>query len=466
MDKVPVPTTMQDVRPTDIADGNRVVVLGAGVMGLAAAHRALALGHRVTVLEAAPEPGGMAAHFDLAGLSIERFYHFICKTDAPTFALLEELGLGSRLRWRPTSMGYFNHGRLHRWGDPVALLRFPHLTPLQKLRYGLLTFLSMRRERWDALEHVSARAWIERWCGRAVYDRLWRPLFEMKFYEYADPISAAWIWTRIRRIGRSRRSLMQEELGYLEGGSETLVHVLVEAIRARGGAIRLGEPAARIVTRDGGTRIAGIETTDGAVLPAAAVISTVPTPFVSRLVPDLPADWRAAYDDIVNIGVVCVVLKLRRSVTPHFWVNIAEPDMPIPGIVEFSNLRPTGTGETVVFVPYYMPVTNSLWPRSDATFVEEAMACLARINPAITPDTLTASHVGRLRHAQPICPPGFRARLPAVQTPIEGLQIADTSFYYPEDRSIAESVRLGEAMARALRPAAARSAPPVSAAGG
>ena len=56
-----------------------VIVLGAGVMGLAATYRALCLGHQVTLLEAAPEPGGMAAHFDLAGLSIERFYHFICK---------------------------------------------------------------------------------------------------------------------------------------------------------------------------------------------------------------------------------------------------------------------------------------------------------------------------------------------------------------------------------------------------
>jgi len=38
----------------------------------------------------------------------------------------------------------------------------------------------------------------------------------------------------------------------------------------------------------------------------------------------------------------------------------------------------------------------------------------------------------------------------AVQTPIEGLQIADTCFYYPEDRGIAESVRLGSAMAKAV----------------
>ena len=43
---------------------------------------------RSTLLEAAPEPGGMAAHFDLAGLSIERFYHFVCKSDQPTFELM------------------------------------------------------------------------------------------------------------------------------------------------------------------------------------------------------------------------------------------------------------------------------------------------------------------------------------------------------------------------------------------
>ena len=37
--------------------------------------------------------------------------------------------------------------------------------------------------------------------------------------------------------------------------------------------------------------------------------------------------------------------------------------------------------------------------------------------------------------------------LPAVQTSIAGLQIADTCFYYPEDCGISESVRLGRLMA-------------------
>ena len=424
-----------------------VIVIGAGAMGLAAAHRALRHGHKVTVLEAAPQAGGMAAHFQLGDLSIERFYHFICKDDNPTFALLAELGLASKLRWRKTSMGYFTHGGLYPWGTPLALLRFPHLSFAEKLRYGLLMFVSAKRRSWPSLEHITAAQWIARWCGQSVYDKLWKRLFDLKFYEFSGNISAAWIWTRIRRLGRSRRSLMQEELGYIEGGTETLVNALVSAIRAQGGTLCLGEEACLI--RIAGSRVAGVETASG-FLAADAVISTVPTPHVSRLVPGLSQASRAAYDAIANIGVVCVVMRLKHSVTPHFWVNVTDPGLPIPGIIEFSNLRPAGSGEAVVYVPYYMPVTNPLWARDDQAFLSEALACLSRIAPAITPDDLVASHVGRLRHAQPICPPGFAARLPAVQTEIAGLQIADTCFYYPEDRGIAESIRLGQAMADAI----------------
>lgn len=429
----------------------KVIVLGAGAMGLAAAFRALRLGHQVTLLEAAAEPGGMAAHFDLAGLSLERYYHFVCKSDAPTFDLMQELGMGDRMRWRGTSMAYFIGGRLHPWGDPISLLRFPHLNPIEKFRYGLLMFISTRLNAWPALEQLSAKTWIERWCGASVYRKLWKPLFDLKFYQYADHVSAQWIWTRIRRVGRSRRSLMQEELGYIEGGSQTLVDALMQAIEVHGGVVRLGCPATRVVVEGG--RVTGVETADG-LEACDAVISTVPTPLIRRLIPDLPAASLTAYDAIENIGVICVVLKLRRSVTRHFWVNVVDPAMPIPGIIEFSNLRPVSNAEAVVFVPFYMPVSNPLWTRDDAAFIADCMACLKRINPAVVDGDLIAFHVGRLRHAQPVCPPGFQAMLPPVQTPIAGLQIADTCFYYPEDRGIAESLRLGQAMAQAVSPKA------------
>jgi protoporphyrinogen oxidase len=421
-----------------------IVVLGAGAMGLAAAYQALALGHQITLLEAAPEAGGMAAHFDLAGLSIERFYHFVCKADEPTFALMRELGIADKMRWRPTSMGYFIGGALHPWGDPVSLLRFPHLSLIEKLRYGLLMFVSTKRDSWPALEHTSAKDWIERWCGRSVYRKLWAPLFNLKFHEYAGNISASWIWTRIRRVGRSRKSLMQEEMGYIEGGSQTLVDALMQRIAAGGAAIRLGQAATKVEVENG--RVVAVQAGADRYV-CDAVISTVPTPHVAALVPDLPAPERAAFGNILNIGVTCVVLKLKRSVSPYFWVNIVDPTIPVPGIVEFSRLRAPETDDTVVYTPYYMPTTNPLWNRPNEVFVAEVMTTLRRINPDLTDDDLIASHVGRLRHAQPVCPPGFLDRMPPVQTSIAGLQIADTSSYYPEDRGIAESVRLGREMA-------------------
>src|SRR5215813_3795338 len=93
-----------------------VVVVGAGPMGLACAYEMARAGHAVTVLEAGDRIGGMSASFDFEGLTIERFYHFICSTDYPLFALLDELNLSGRLRWNDTKMGFFYQGRLHGWG--------------------------------------------------------------------------------------------------------------------------------------------------------------------------------------------------------------------------------------------------------------------------------------------------------------------------------------------------------------
>ncbi|MFC0408649.1 NAD(P)/FAD-dependent oxidoreductase [Roseomonas elaeocarpi] len=424
-----------------------VAVIGAGAMGLAAAYHLLKAGHRVEVFESDDRPGGMAAHFDLDGLSIERFYHFICKSDQPTFALMRELGIEDQLRWRPTSMGYFFEGKLHPWGDPVSLLRFPHLDLVSKIRYGLHAFTSTKRSDWRKLDHVRADDWVRAWGGERVWKVLWEKLFTLKFFEHSHDVSAAWLWTRIKRVGTSRRSIFQEELGYIEGGSETLMKRLVERIEAMGGRVHLRARVERIDAENGA--VSGI-TVDGAHRPFAAVISTVPLVLLPDLVPALPEPVKAQYRSLQNIGVCCVVHKLRRAVTKDFWVNTNDPRIEVPGLVEFSNLRPLGP-DHIVFTPYYMPVTHPKFAWSDEALIRESFDYLKMINPAVTDADRLASAVGRLRHAQPVCPPGYLEMLPPVETAIRGLQVADTSTYYPEDRGISESVRVAQEMAARVR---------------
>jgi len=421
----------------------RIAVLGAGPMGLAVAYQLTRDGHHPVVFEADDRVGGMTASFDFGGLQIERYYHFHCTSDSDFLTVLDELGLASKMRWTETRMGYWFGKRLQAWGNPVALLRFKGLGLVAKFRYGLHAFLCTRRNDWMPLDDVEASGWIRRWVGAEAYEVLWRKLFDYKFYDYAGNLSAAWIWSRIRRIGRSRYSLMREKLGYLEGGSSTLLDGLHADILRHGGQVHLSTPVQRIVIEDG--KVQGVQA-GGERLPFDKVVSTVPLPFIPRLAPDLPEPILAKFRALNNIAVVCVIAKLRRPVSANFWVNTNDPDMDIPGIVEYSNLRPMEAH--IVYVPFYMPGEHPKYAEPDAVFIDKVRRYLMQINPALAADDFIDIRASRYRHAQPICEPGFLARLPPRKLPVEGLWVADTSHYYPEDRGISESIGFGRALAR------------------
>ncbi|MDX1284603.1 MAG: hypothetical protein R3182_06315, partial [Draconibacterium sp.] len=73
---------------------------------------------------------------------------------------------------------------------------------------------------------------------------------------------------------------------------------------------------------------------------------------------------------------------------------------------------------------------------------------LKKINPDLIDDDFIALHTSRYRFSQPICEPGHLLKLPPVSGPVTGLWIADTSYYYPEDRGISESIAFGRSMAK------------------
>lgn len=424
---------------------NNYAIVGAGPMGLMAAVRLLDAGHKVDIYERDDRIGGMSAAFDFDGLSIERYYHFICKTDYPLFALLERYGLADKLHWTDTKMGYFYNGRLFKWGTPFALLGFPHLGPISKLRYALHVMYTKGIKDWTVLDKEEASAWIRKWIGAKAYDVMWKDAFRLKFFEYKDNLSASWIGTRIKRIALSRRNLMHESLGYLDGGSMTLLDRMEQDILARGGRIFLSQGIDEVVSEAG--KVAGVRT-GGAFKPYDGVVSTAPIQYVPRMVPGLPEAFSAQIRSVENIPVACVILKLKRPVSENFWMNISDPDIAIPGVIEYSNLNPGAhPDQKILYAPFYMPKTHPKWSLSNEVLIEEVLGYLPRINPAFNRDWVLATHCHRYEFAQTICPPGFQEQLPAMKTPVAGFFMADTAYYYPEDRSISESLQTADALA-------------------
>ena len=385
----------------------------------------------------------MTAAFDFSGLSIERYYHFHCVSDRAFLAVLDELDLSHKMRWVETKMGYWYQNRVQPWGNPIALLRFKGLGLIGKFRYGLHAFLCTKRNDWKPLDNVEATGWIRRWVGADAWEVLWRRLFDYKFYDHTDNLSAAWIWSRIRRIGRSRYSLFREKLGYLEGGSETLLQALKRDIEANGGEIRLQSAVTKVLMDSG--QVQGVEV-GGQFESFDKVISTIPLPYVPRVMPDLPQEILERFKAMKNVAVVCVIAKLRQPLTENFWLNTNDPDMDIPGLVEYSNLRPLD--QHVVYVPFYMPGEHPKFSEPDQAFLDKVRRYLKKINPALTDSDFIELRASRYRYAQPICDPGYLDRLPPVSLPVKGLWVADTSYYYPEDRGISESIDFGRNMAR------------------
>lgn len=421
-----------------------IAVVGGGPMGLAVAYQLALEGAKPVLLEADDRLGGMAASFEFAGQTLERYYHFHCLSDRAFFQLLKELGLANQLHWRQTSMGFYMDGRLYPWGSAGSVLSLRRLPLLTRIRYLLHAARCLSLRRWQHLDGIRATDWLQRWLGPKGYALLWQKLFAYKFYEHSDSLSAAWIWSRIRRLGQSRRWL-KETLGYLEGGSQSWIDALEARLRALGCEIQLSSPvlAIRSLGNGGGAMLqtpAGERHFD-------AVISTVPMPLVATMLEAGGADPALVqrYANQISVACACVVLHTRRPITGNFWTNINDARFAIPGIIEFSNLRPL-QGH-IAYVPYYMPASHPDYQRPDQAFIADSIACLKAINPDLSDADVLAAHCSRYRYAQPVCGTHFQQSLPPLH-PLPGITTVDTTVYYPEDRGIAESVGYGRELAR------------------
>ncbi len=129
-------------------------VVGGGMLGLATAWRLSQQGYKVTLLEAAPELGGLTSAWSLGNTTWDRFYHVTLLSDTRLRAILDEIGLEKEIRWVQTRTGFFSGGKLYSLSSSIDFLKFPPLSLWQKFRLGSTIFYASKLRDWKALERI------------------------------------------------------------------------------------------------------------------------------------------------------------------------------------------------------------------------------------------------------------------------------------------------------------------------
>lgn len=273
-------------------DYSDVVVVGAGIAGLATAHQLSAAGLSVTVLEAATQVGGRMATDTVDGFRLDRI--------GPLFTAPEVAGVPLR----PFAPGVLVHndGRYGRWGAPSArwsprgaggtggargvaraLAGAPRnpTASLDQARLGasLMRLATTPTQRLlTRAERTAREALSTRLPARTVHGVL-RPLLAALL---GDPDLA----TSSRRADLALRSFARGRLGVPEGGSGALVDRLAAELPA--GTVRTG-------VRVTEASISRVTTAEHGVFTCRSVVVATGGRTAARLLPGLRVpEYRAA----------------------------------------------------------------------------------------------------------------------------------------------------------------------------
>jgi protoporphyrinogen oxidase len=419
-----------------ISDRARIVIVGAGPAGLWAGWKAATAGHDVTVLERAPQVGGMAASIDVGGQRVDLGSHRLHPSTPP--AILAELRglLGDDLQTRP------RHGRIHLAG---SWLGFP-------LRTGDLLRNTPRRfalgAAFDAatgpLRHAKVDTFAEvvrSGLGPTVAEEFYGPYIRKIWGVDQSELSGELARRRVsasspvdiaRRLVRGARPEGRTFL-YPRRGFGQISEALADAAVAAGATIRLSTEVAALdpgdVERCAVVRL-GAQDDDGTDLPvegglgrdgvgradqartieADLIWSTAPLPDLARH--SEPGPDRAALlaaDRLEHRGLVLVYLVLDQARWTEFDAHyLPGPDHLAARLSEPRNYRDSPddpADRTVLCAEVPATVGDEAWTATDAELAARLVDDVARIGlPPVRPAEIRTV---RLPRVYPIYRPGF-----------------------------------------------------------
>jgi oxygen-dependent protoporphyrinogen oxidase len=307
-----------------------VVVVGGGIAGLAAAHRLLASGVRVTLLEATDRVGGKLLSGEIEGVRVDLGAESMLARRPEGTGLARAVGLGDRLEppatatsavWtrdalRPMPKGHVmgvpgDASALAGLLSPEGLARIEHEKDLPPAEIG---------------DDVAVGAYVAERLGREVVDRLVEPLLGGVYagdaYRISMRAAVPQLFEAARTHGslldgvrdiRARAAAAQQPGGPvfmgLDGGIGTLPGAVADAVRAQGGDVRTETPVLGLARTAAGWRIR----TDRETFDADAVVLATPAWSASAL---LAAESPAAAAELGRVeyaSMALVTLAFRRA---------------------------------------------------------------------------------------------------------------------------------------------------------
>ncbi|MEV0905141.1 protoporphyrinogen oxidase [Streptomyces hokutonensis] len=307
-----------------------VVVIGAGIGGLAAAHRLLDRGVRVTVVEASDRVGGKLLPGEIAGARVDLGAESMLARRPEAVALAREVGLTDRLQSPATATAsLWTRGALR----PMPKGHVMGVPGTASALSGVLSDEGLHRIERDADlprtevgEDVAVGEYVAARLGREVVDRLVEPLLGGVYAGDAYRISMRSAVPQLFEAAKQHDSLTKAVRGIqeraaaaqqtgpvfmgIQGGVGQLPLAVAESVRARGAEILTGTPVTEL-RRSGA---AGWRVVAGdRVLDADGVIVAVPAPVAAALlraeVPGAAAELTA----VEYASMALVTLAYRRA---------------------------------------------------------------------------------------------------------------------------------------------------------
>ncbi|MBP1466831.1 NAD(P)/FAD-dependent oxidoreductase [Candidatus Chloroploca sp. M-50] len=411
-----------------------VDVIGGGILGLTLAYELLKQGQSVRVWERSATLGGLMGRTsfpELGNMSCDRYYHAILNSDRTLMGLMDEVKLRDRLQMVSTKMGFYHDGRSYPMTTPLEFLRFPPLTFVDRARLAYTILACRQVKDWRQLEQMPVAEWLTGLSGERTVRHIWEPLLRAKFDGDFSQVPATYIWSRLVRT-TDTRSKGKELMCYLPNGYQELVDALANAVSTRGGTITTGATVDQI--RVVGDRVVGLSV-NGQELSSDKTVITMQTPIARRLLPPEAANVSARWGQLEGyLGIVCMLLVMRRSLTPYYTLNITDQRIPFTGVIETTNLidpRDAG-GYHLVYLPKYVAPGSPYARMGDEELQTTFLGYLRQMFPDLRDDDIAAIRIGRERYVEPLHPIGATDLIPPVASAVTGLYLANTGQIYPQ----------------------------------